>query len=374
MLDIFYNATLLILAVFWLLSFGNLRGKQFIETLKKHRKVLTAVLWVAVLVFAAVFVVYFSYFDRIHDIDEAVTASVISFKHGIDPYDHKVAPRFTGPYSDTVTFSMGYYNYLPFDLMAYSGAYVVFGWTGTPVWFVLSNLLFSAVAMFMIQRITKVQWETFIPIAGIVALFYSFDNASLTLMLMVASAYVLWMGARHSEVFSLILMALAALTKVYAAVPFAILLLYLIQKEVRSRDWRKLGEALVAAVSSGTMAVAMMVPFGIMNVINDAVLFHSSEGTRVGTSVGGTLLSDIMLTSPWFSVVGLVVVVAALLISLRMKSLNDRVVFVSICLLLTIVKSSQAPLTVGGVYLAFKLREMYVNRAAAADKASSSAS
>ncbi len=55
MLDIFYNATLLILAVFWLLSFGNLRGKQFIETLKKHRKVLTAVLWVAVLVFAAVY-------------------------------------------------------------------------------------------------------------------------------------------------------------------------------------------------------------------------------------------------------------------------------------------------------------------------------
>jgi hypothetical protein len=364
-LDIFYNATLLILAVFWLLSFGHLRGKRFIETLKKHRKQITAILWVIVLIYAAVFVMYFSYFDKIHDIDEAVTGSVISFKHGIDPYDHKVAPRFTGPYSDTVTFSMGYYNYLPLDLMAYSGAYVVFGWAGNPVWFVLSNLMFSAVAMFMIQRITRVQWENFIPVAGVVALFYSFDNASLTLMLMVASAYILWMGVRHSEVLSLFLMALAALTKVYAAVPFAILLIYLVQKEIRSRDWRKLGEAVVTAVSSGTMAVAMMIPFGIMNVINDAVLFHSSDGTRVGTSVGGTLLSDIMLTSPWFSVVGLVVVMAALLVSLRMKSVNDRMVFVSICLLLTIVKSSQAPLTVGGVFLAFKLREIYVNRATA---------
>jgi hypothetical protein len=358
MLDAFYNGTLVVLAALWLVSFGHLRGKRFILALQRHRVVLTTALWAIMLIFAAVFVIYFSYFDRIHDIDEAVTSSVISFKHGIDPYDHMVAPRFTGPYSDGVTFSMGYYNYLPFDLMAYSGAYVVFGWAGSPVWFVMSNLLFSSAAMFMILRITKVRWESFVPIAGIVALFYSFDNASLTLMLMVASIYVLWMGMRHSEVLALILMALAALTKVYAAVPFAVLLLFLVQKQIRSRDWRKLGEALFAAVSSGSMAVAMMLPFGIQNVINDAVLFHSSEGTRVGTSVGGTLLSDFMLTSPFFTLVSLAVIVAAMLISLRMKSLNDRMVLVCICLLLTIVKSSQAPLTVVGVYLAFKMREL----------------
>lgn len=366
MIDVFYNGILLALILVWVLSLRNRELGKAIATLKRWAPAVTLALWAVFIVFIAWYALNFSQFEDMHDIDEAVDTAVESATSGINPYEEYVVPRFKGKYFVGVDWTYGPYNYMPLDLLVYISAEAVLGPLGEPYWFVAANIVFSCFAMVLLRDLTRTKWLPFIPLAGTVVLFYSFDNASLTLLLMTGSVYVLHRLERHAEALSLILMGLAVLTKVYAAIPFLVMLLYFAQSSISSRDWRRLAETAAAAGIAGAVAILVMLPFGVDNVLDAAVFFHTSEESRVGTSSGGTMLSEIAIDSQYFALIGAALTVIAVVAGLWARSMNDRVMLVMVTFLLIAVKSSLAPLTVAGLFLVLRMHELREERRALA--------
>ncbi len=368
LIDIFYNGVLALLVVFWVLGFRAPRVGGLISALKKHRKVVAVLLWAFFIVLASCFVLFFDYFDEVHDIDEAVEGGAAATADGLNPYVVPVVPRFMERYSEDLTWSNGTYNYLPLDLIVYTAAREVFGFLGVPVWFVAVNLLFSAGAFYLLRELVRVRWLSYLPFAGIVMLFYAFDNASLTMLLVVASMYCYKKLGSYPEVVAILLMTLAALTKAYAIFPLAVLVLFELQKAVASRNLVSFSRVAVASAIGAGICLAVILPFGFAEVLDSAVFFHASEDARVGTSFGGTLLAEVALHSGLFTYAAAAVVGLALVSSFLLRNMNDRVLLVIIAFMLVSVKSSQGTLTVAGIFLAIRLRELADARKAAAQK------
>lgn len=358
MIDLLYNGILATIIALWVLGIRGAYVGQFVAILRKYYVPISAALWALFVVFLMVFIADFDYFDRIHDIDEAVDAAVSYYDVGINPYEEYVVPRFTGKYSPSVGNTLGPYNYMPLDLLVYHAAYEVVGALDEPVWFVLMNLLFSGLALALLRQLVDASWVAYLPLAGIVMLFYSFDNASLTLLLMVSSVYAHQRSPRYPEALAIVLMGLATLTKVYAAIPFVVLMLYELQRSIGSRDLWRLGRVCGAVAASGAVALLVMLPFGVSPVLDAAVFFHTSEELRVGTSVGGTVLAELVIGNEYYSMISAGLVFASLVVGMRMRSLNDRVLLATTIFLMVAVKSSLAPLSVAGVFLALKLKEL----------------
>jgi hypothetical protein len=360
LIDLFFTGILASIILIWVLGVRCHFIGRLATLFKRYMLIVSAVFWVGLIVFAVVFVVNFDYFDRIHDIDEAVQAAVSSYPNGINPYEEFVVPRFMGKYAPNVLWTMGPYNYLPFDLFVYVGFHEVLGWIGSPgspVWFVLTNLVLSGIAFVILRDMLKADWIVYAPIAGIVMLFYSFDNASLTLLLMVLSMFVYVRIQWHPGALAIVIMALATMTKVFAGIPLVVLVLFELQLGLKLRDWRRLGDTVVATACGAGIAILLMLPFGISTVLDAAVFFHASETLREGTSVGGTVLSEIMHESEYYSMVSAAIVFAVLVIGMRLRSLNDRVLLTITAFLMVAVKSSLAPLIVAGLFLMLRLKE-----------------
>ena len=358
MIDLLYNGILAALVFLWVLGVRGAYVGKIVAALKKYIVPVSVLFWVVFIGFAAVFLTDFGYFDGIHDIDEAVEAAVTNYDAGINPYEEYVVPRFKSKYTPNVDWELGPYNYLPLDLLVYHASYKLIGSLGDPVWFVVTNLLFSGLAFLLLRRMTDAAWVAYVPMAGTVMLFYSFDNASLTLLLMVVAIYAHERSPRYPEALGIVIMALAVMTKVYAAIPFVVLMLYDIQMAARARNWLKLGQVGAAVGVGAAIGVLLILPFGMSSVLDAAVFFHTSEELRVGTSCGGTLLSEVALGSEYYSMISAGLVFASLVVGLRFSSLNDRVLLTVVVFLLVAVKSSLAPLTVAGVFLVLRMKEL----------------
>jgi len=92
-------------------------------------------------------------------------------------------------------------------------------------------------------------------------------------------------------------------------------------------------------------------------VLNSAVFFHMSTVARAGTSVGGTALAELAMGSPYFAFIAVGAIVAALLVSLKLRNLYDRIVLVSIVFSFVSIKSSLALLIVPGFFIVLRVRE-----------------
>jgi len=145
-------------------------------------------------------------------------------------------------------------------------------------------------------------------------------------------------------------MGLAVLTKAYAVVPFIVLVLWLVGEQLRLRRVEETVRLAMAGAASAAIGVLVMLPFGVSNVLNSAVFFHMSTTSRAGTSVGGTALAELAMGSPYFAYIAVGAIIAALLVSLKSRSLYDRIALVSI-------KSSYALLIVPGLFIVLRVRE-----------------
>ncbi len=362
MIDVFFTVILATIVVMWVLGVRGILLGRIAVAIKRHLLVASSLFWLAFFLFAAVFVVNFDYFDRIHDIDEAVDAAVASLEAGINPYEEYVIPRFEGRWSPDVNWTDGPYNYLPLDLFVYYGLHGVLAGLDSPMWFVVANLLFSYAAFLVLRDMITSDWIVYAPLAGIVMLFYSFDNASLTLFLIVLSAWVYKKASWHPAALAVIVMALATMTKVFAVIPLAVMVIYELESGAKAKDWRRIAETLAAVAVGAVAALLMMLPFGVGSVLDAAVFFHASEDLRVGTSTGGTLLSELMASSGYYSMVSVAVVLASLVVGMRFRSLNDRVLLTTVAFMLVAVKSSLALPMVAGVFLMLRLRELHDER------------
>jgi len=364
LLDIFYNGVLLSILLLWLLSERPKRFGRLVAFAKTHPTSLVLVLWTMFLSFAVAYGLCFDQLVDMHDIPNAVDSAVVSQSGGVNPYNHDVVPRFENRYTSPPSWSLGPYNYLSLDLIVYYGIHALAGGLGMPFWFVAANLMFSAAAFIILQDMLQVKWRFHAPIAGIAMLFYSFDNASLTFLLIVASMYLYSRLRSNNGVVATIVLGLAVMTKIYAIVPFVVFVLYELQLRARLRDWRVFAKVSASVGVSGVIAIGLMLPFGIDNVINSAVLFHLSAEARVGTSSGGTFLSELRLSDDLSTIISVALVLVSVVAALKLKSLNNRMLLVSLVLLVVVSKSSQALLVVPGLFLVLRMREAYLARKA----------
>ena len=358
MIDLFFTGILSSVVVLWLLGIRGVFIGRLTSFIKRNLRVTSALLWSGFIAFAVLFVVYFDYFDEIHDIDEAVQAAVKNYLAGGNPYEEYIVPRFMGKYAPNVGWTMGPYNYLPLDLFTYVGLHEALGWMGSPLWFVIANLMLSGAAFAVLRTLLEADWIAYAPIAGIVMLFFSFDNASFTLLLMVLSMFAYTRFEWHPGALAILIMGLATMTKVFAGIPLVVLILFELQNSARARSWRKAVETVAASAICVGIAFLLMLPFGVEAVLDAAVFFHASEELREGTSVGGTLLSEILHDSTYFTMVSAAVVFASLVVGMRLRSLNDRVMLATTAFLLVAIKSSLAPLLVVGLFLILRLKEL----------------
>lgn len=358
MIDLFFTGILSSVVVLWLLGIRGVFIGRLTSLIKRNLRVTSVLLWSGFIAFAVLFVAYFDYFDEIHDIDEAVQAAVKNYLAGGNPYEEYVVPRFWGKYAPNVAWTMGPYNYLPLDLFTYVGLHEALGWMGSPLWFVIANLMLSGAAFAVLRTLLKADWIAYAPVAGIVMLFFSFDNASFTLLLMVLSMFAYTRLRWHPGALAILIMGLATMTKVFAGIPLVVLILFELQNSARARNWRQAVETVAASAICVGIALLLMLPFGVDAVLDAAVFFHASEELREGTSVGGTLLSEILHDSTYFTMVSAAVVFASLVVGMRLKSLNDRVLLATTAFLLVAIKSSLAPLLVVGLFLILRLKEL----------------
>ena len=364
MLDIFYNGVLLSILLLWLLSERPKRFGRLISFARTHPTSLVLVLWTMFMTFAVAYCLCFDQLADMHDIPNAVDSAVVSQGGGVNPYSHDVVPRFEDRYTSPPSWSLGPYNYLSLDLIVYYGIHALAGGLGMPIWFVAANLMFSAAAFVILQDMIQVKWRFYAPIAGIAMLFYSFDNASLTFLLIVASMYLYSRLRSNNGSVATIVLGLAVMTKIYAIIPFAVFVLYELQLRVHLREWRVFAKVSASVGASGVIAIGLMLPFGIDNVIKSAVLFHLSAGARVGTSSGGTFLSELPLSDQLSTIISVALVLVSVVAALKLKSLNNRMLLVSLVLLVVVSKSSQALLVVPGLFLVLRMREAYLARRA----------
>lgn len=358
MLDLFYSGVVLSLVALWLFSANYGHPSHLLRFMKAHSRMLIAFVWAVFLGFAAAYVVYFDQLNHMHDIPNAVDAAISSQDHDLNPYNHSVVPRFESRYSSSVSVAYGPYNYLPFDLDVYSFFEWMLGFLGMPYWFVLANVIFASLALVLLRELLRVSWRVYLPVAGMAVLFYSFDNVSLTLLLLVGAMFLYQRRTANYRMLAIVIMGLAMMTKIHAAIPFGVLVLYELERYIRSRDRRLLLKISGSVATSGAIATLLMLPFGIGNVIKSAVLFHADTLARAGTSTGGTLLTEFPLASTEYTLIVVAVMVVALAASMRLARLTDRMLIVSIAFLLVAVKSSQALLMVPGIFLPLKLREI----------------
>jgi len=329
------------------------------------------ILWACLIVAAAAFVAGYDYIERSHDVDDAVEAAADSFLNGTNPYSEPVVPRFAemghfvligDQVEGETVWAFGPYNYLPLDLLFYSSCYGVLGGLGSPTWFVLVNMVLAAAAMFVLNLRFRVDWPAFAPVAGLAVLFLSFDNSALTLLLMVCALHVRNRSKVLPEELSLVILGLATLTKIFAAIPLAVVLIYDLQRRIKVRDIKAVMRTVGAALACAALALVLLLPFGISDVLDSTVFIYSSGETREDRPMGGTLLSELMPDSPYYSVISIAVILVTLLLGLRLRSINDRVLLVSLAFLAVSVKSTLAPFVVPALFLSLRIWESRTSR------------
>ncbi len=328
------------------------RASNSLRTGRNLKWLVPAIVWAAFIGFLLFYVAYFGWLVRIHDIPLAVNDAVAGSESGLNPYVDNIVPRFIGSHPEIdPTTDLGTYNYLPFDLYVYSGIHRLIGAIGYPIWFVGANIVFCGLALFLLHDFAPMKWRVFAPFSAIVVLFFSFDNASLTLLLVAVSLYSLKNMRRNGELIAVLVMGLAAMTKVYAALPFAALVIWLLQKNINLRRHFETAKVAGATGVSACVSAALMLPFGILNVLDSAVFFHMSASERVGTNSGGTILSELVHDGSQFSYLAIIAVLISLLLSMWVPGLSEKMALPSIVFMSVAVKSSYALMTIPGALL-----------------------
>ena len=366
MIDIVYNLLILALVVVWMFKAKFQRISASALWLRKHRIAVLVALWILFSLYVAYNVMNFHYLTEVTDVDDAVDAAVVNMLNGTNVYKEPVVPRFNemghfsliGGGDHKPTWSYGPYHYLPLDLIVYAGMYKLLGSVGMPLWFLLANVVFSSIGMYLLWGALKSDWRYYVPVAGMVVLFLSLTNTSLTLLLICAAVRVREEPLAQREYLSLVLFGLASLTKIFAIVPFAVLALYGVRSSIYERDWNRFGRILATLGICAGIATVLLVPFGVANVINSTV-FVWSAGSASGDTppVGGSLLGELIPGNEFYPLVSMGCVLAALVLSLRFRWPVDRVLLVFVVLLLVIAKSSYSPLLLTWLFLTLRIRD-----------------
>jgi len=353
MLDLLYNSLFIAIIIAWIL-FHRPGHRYIIDLLVRHRKAVFLIAWLLFISLLAIFITFFDYFEASHDIDDAIQAATDHFADGGNPYSDQVVPRFPEKYyGSSRELVNGTYNYLPLDLLVYSGIRQVLSPLGSPYWFVASNAIFAGIASYLYWRAIKLDLLLFFPVSASVFFVFSFDNICLTAVFVSAGLMYLYHPERTKcyLLLALLLFGLASLTKTFAVIiPLVIALAYL-QSAIRRKDRRfalHIASCLIALLA---IAIIIALPFGIGSVLDSAVFFHIDPEMRLNTSAGGTLLSYFFGTSSLFIPLSVGSMVVAIIVSLKFRDLLDRIIAVESVFLAVLITSSHSALLLPSMFL-----------------------
>jgi len=367
MIDIVYNLLIIALVVVWMLKAQSQRVSTLSLWLKKHSIAVLVALWILFLLYVAYYVSNFDYLAERTDVDDAVDAAVVNMLNGTNPYKEPVVPRFRemghfsliGGGDREPTWSYGPYHYLPLDLIVYAGMHQLLGSVGLPLWFVLANVVFSSIGLYLLRGVLKSDWRYYVPVAGMVVLFLSLTNTSFTLLLICAAVRGREESLAQREYLSLVLFGLASLTKIFAFVPFAVLALYGMRSSISEKDWDRFGRILASLGICAGIAGLLLATFGPADVLNSTVFVWSAGSTSEDTPpIGGSLLGELIPDNEFYPLVSTGCVLAALVLSFRFRWPVDRVLLVSVVLLLVIAKSSYSPLLLTWLFLTLRIHDL----------------
>ena len=368
MFDIVYNMVILGVVVVWLLGTRSGRASRWSRRGEKRLVPVAIVFWILLALVLAYYILSFNHIAATTDVDDAVQAAVTNFLHGGNPYREPVVPRFAqlGHYNVLLgnsegagsVWSYGTYNYLPLDLLVYSFAYLGLHFLGSPLWFVLANVAFASVALFLVYRVIRPDWRYFAPVAGIVILCLSFNNTSLTLLFIAGGVYARQRSQTHKETMTVVLLVLATLTKAFAAIPLLAFVLYDIQTEISDKNRKKLFETSVVLGSLGACSLALVAFFGFSPVLDSTVLAYATGNTVESVPVGGTLLIGLIPGNQYYGLIAFVSVVTAIAIGLRFENAYDRVLLPMVMLVLVTSQMSYSPLSIAILYLVVYLEDL----------------
>lgn len=353
MLDIVYSLLLIALIAFWALYHRPGR-ERIVGVLQRNRRLLLIALWSLFLSLLVFFASFYGYMADSHDIDNAVEAAAEHLSDGGNPYTDTVVPRFPDVYySSPRPLVNGTYNYLPLDLFAYTAMWKVLSFLGTPHWFVLANAIFSVLATIMFWYSTRIDPKILVPVAGSIFIFFSFDNVCLTAALVVAGILFLkrGMGVYDGLLLALLFFGLASLTKTYAVVVLIVFLIMLLQVGIAKRNLRALSLILATGAALIGLAIAISIPFGFGAVLDSTVFFHTDPDLRINASVGGTPLYQILGDSDLYFPISVSLMFAALLLTLRFRSLMGRIMIAEVVFLAVLLKSTHSAPLIPAIFL-----------------------
>jgi len=341
MLNPLYVLLFLALLAFWWL-YAKPGKERVVGFITRNMRIVIPIFWLLFAIMLSVFFISFDYLEDSHDIDDAIESATEYLSDGGNPYRDEVVPRFTEPYEGPDTEMVnGTYNYLPLDLIAYTGFRQLFWFLDGPIWFVLTNAIFSFIAAFLFWKTSRMNPLLLTPIAGGIFVFFSFDNVCFTALLVSAGLLFLYRpDSCYHPIIALIMFGLATLTKPFAALILLALLLAYLHVIVRERDRQMIIPLILGVLVICGIALLVILPFGIDNVVDSTLLFHADPDERGVTSIGGTPVYELIGQTSLYSLISGGIVIASLIISIRFDDLLNRLMIVEVVFLAVMIKSS----------------------------------
>ncbi|MEA3559663.1 MAG: hypothetical protein U9R75_10455 [Candidatus Thermoplasmatota archaeon] len=347
--DFFVNGSVIALLLVFLLTRRMNKDKLKEKLFERGTaKIILVALWIILTGAFVTSALLYPELERSHDIDDAVEAASEHFLDGGNPYKDDVVPRFSERYhgSDT-TITNSTYNYQPLSLFTYSFFFVVLGPIGS-LWFPLTNLLFGVLTIAALSfTFPKLHKRYSIPVIGTISIFFMFDNIMLTLLFLSLTFYFLVRsGSRYRFFFGLLFLFLGFFIKMIGMISLAVLIIYLFQRyRFRNRDVNLQIGAFIG--TAFLIAVPSILVFGIMNVANSTVFYFSDVALRSESSgYGGTILTLLLGSSPYFSLFTNTLLLSLIAGSLFIKDIYTRLFLPEALLPFITIKASQALLVI----------------------------
>ncbi len=348
-LDILVNGlTLAIILLGVIFSITKLNRRNYKKNGLLAKKLILSIIWIGFILSIVSTVVFYQDIKNAHDIDDATEGAVSNFLKGVNPYKENVVPRFSEKYhGDNTPMVNSTYNYLPLSLLFYSIPYYIFHeYLGT-LWYPMVNLILGF-AVFLMASYTfpAISKKIFLPIIGMISLFFIFDNVMLALLfLSIAFYYLIKSREKYRYFFVLLFLFLTVSVKFTGLIILSVFLLYLIQK-YRFRNGNINAQIALFIILSSLLTIILIFPFGLHNVLYSTIFYFSSISIRSQSSVyGGTLLTCIC-NSQCFSFASTLLIIILVASSIFIKPLYARLFFPESLLPFFTIQASHALLMV----------------------------
>jgi len=276
------------------------------------------------------------------DITLGVIDGATALWNGINPYTENVV-RHAVP-NVPHDFRPSTYAYLPVDLLTYSlllgsmnfissllvGSEVPEFLPGfNAMGILLSNLLFFSISIYLIRYILQSEKKRAFALTLAFFTILIWNNVCLAQTLFFAGWYF---QKKEQTNLTITFWTLSMLAKYFAGI---FIMAYIVEY-VRKKE---IVESCVKSAIFGCLSLLFLLPFGIMEVLNSTVFFYNSEERIADGSLGGSLISELVLFLQLESIIGVFTLLGfmfILLVAFYLSDLYTRLVVSSLLALLVI--------------------------------------